>query len=219
MQLISKLPNEVQKIEDITIVKKEFEEKLAKRDTGFFAGIRKWNYKRQIAKFEKHCNGPYHLGASGENKVIEELTRLDDTHHVLCGLYIELPYYVRHRGQRNLGSAQMDVVVVCQKGVFMIEVKNWSDAYLEDYKNLNPYEQAERAGKVLWIALQNVNDSIKVTNLLCSLQGNISYNKQYRSVLVTTPHTINSFIRNQPDVLGQQQVARITDYLREYLAT
>jgi len=40
-------------IEDIPNVKRHFERKLAQKDTGFFAGLRKWNYKRQVNKFEK----------------------------------------------------------------------------------------------------------------------------------------------------------------------
>ncbi|MGY5152211.1 MAG: hypothetical protein ACW9XA_08075 [Candidatus Nitrosopumilus sp. bin_6a] len=42
--LLDKLPNEVENIEDIDRVKKEFEEKLAKEKSGFFGGIKKWNY-------------------------------------------------------------------------------------------------------------------------------------------------------------------------------
>lgn len=218
-QFINSLPNEVHKIEDIGKVKKEFEKKLAKKDSGFFAGIRKWNYKRQIGKFDKHCNGAFHLGANGENKVIEELAKLDDKHYVLCGLSIALPYYVRHRNQKNLRSAQMDIVVVCPKGVFMIEVKNWSNDYLENNDKLNPYEQTERAGKILWITLQNINYEINVTNVLCSLKGNIKYNRIYRSVMVTQLQTINNFIEKQQTVLSQQKVIKIADYLQDYLNT
>jgi len=40
-QLLDKLPGEVKNIDDIPRVKKEFEKKLKKKDTGFFAGLRK----------------------------------------------------------------------------------------------------------------------------------------------------------------------------------
>lgn len=64
--LLDKLPNEVKNIEDIDRVKKEFEEKLEKEKSGFFGGIKKWNYKRQITKFEKNKENPLHAGAKRE---------------------------------------------------------------------------------------------------------------------------------------------------------
>jgi hypothetical protein len=45
--LLNKLPNEVQDIDDMGRIKKEFEDKLANERSGFFAGIRKWNYRNQ----------------------------------------------------------------------------------------------------------------------------------------------------------------------------
>ena len=60
--LLDNLPDEVENIEDIDRVKKEFEEKLAKEKSGFFAGFRKWNYKRQISKFENNKENPLHAG-------------------------------------------------------------------------------------------------------------------------------------------------------------
>ena len=89
---LDSLPREVKNMDDINRVKKEFKKKLAKRDTGFFTGIRKWNYQRQINKFEDNIGSPFHIGAKGENKVIDELLKLDESYHVLCGLQIELSY-------------------------------------------------------------------------------------------------------------------------------
>ena len=176
-QLLNKLPGEVKNIDDIPRVKKDFEKKLNKKDTGFFAGIRKWNYKRQVNKFEKNEDNPLHAGTKGENKVIEELIKLDDSFHVLCGVRLGLPYYVKYKGKKTLKSAQMDIIVVCPKGVFIIEVKNWSDNYIKNNTNLSPYEQTERAGRILWISLQTVIKNVRVTNVLLSIQGNMQYNE------------------------------------------
>ena len=212
-QLLNKLPGEVKNIDDISRVKKEFEKKLKKKDNGFFSGLRKWNYQRQINKFEKNEDNPFHAGTSGENKVIEELSKLDDNYHILCGVRIELPYYVTYNGQKNLKSAQMDVVVICPKGVFMIEVKNWSDDYAATNDNLNPHEQTDRAGRVLWITLQKVIKNIRVTNVLLSIRGNISYDKQYRVVFVSSLDRINQFIKKRQDVLSIKEVQKLVDEL------
>jgi len=217
-QLLDRLPGEVKNIDDIDRVKKHFEKKLKKKDTGFFAGLRKWNYQRQINKFENNKDNPLHAGTRGENKVIEELLKLDEHYHILCGVRIELPYYVTYNGQKNLKSAQMDLVVVCPKGVFMIEVKNWSNNYANNYNGLSPYEQTDRAGRVLWIALQDIIENTRVTNILLSISGNILYNQRYRAVLVSSLDKINQFLEKRQDALSPKEVKIIVDELKYYVS-
>jgi len=212
--LLDKLPNEVENIEDMDRVKKEFEEKLTKEKSGFFGSLKKWNYKRQISKFENNKENPLHAGAKGENKVIDELLKLDDSYHILCGIDVTLSRWVTYNGKKNLKSAQMDIVVVCPKGVFMIEVKNWSDNYVKNNTNLSPYEQTERAGRVLWILLQDVIKGTRVTNILLSIQGNMSYNQNYRSVFVSNLNKINSFLENRQDSLNEKDVNKIVKNLQ-----
>jgi len=191
--------------------------KLRKKDTGFFAGLRKWNYQRQINKFENNKDNPLHAGTKGENKVIDELLKLDDRYHILCGIRIELPYFVTYNGQKNLKSAQMDLVVVCPKGVFMIEVKNWSNSYAQNYDGLNPYEQTDRAGRVLWIALQDLIKNIRVTNVLLSISGNISYDQRYRAVFVSSLNRINQFLEKRQDNLSPREVKKLVNDLKDYV--
>jgi len=213
--LLKKLPGEVENIDDINRVKKEFEEKLAKGKSGFFGGIKKWNYKRQINKFENNKNNPLHAGAKGENKVIDELSKLDDSYHVLAGIDVQLARWVTYNGKKNLRSAQIDIIVVCPKGVFAIEVKNWSDNYAKNnQKGLNPYEQTERAGRVLWILLQDIIKGTRVTNVLLSIQGNMSYNQNYRSVFVSSLDRINQFLENRQDSLTEKEVNKIVKNLQ-----
>ena len=212
-----KLPNEVEDIDDMTRVKKEFQEKLAKKDTGFFSGIRKWNYKRQVDKLEKPQVKLFHKGAGGENQVINELEKLDDSFHILCGVDMELHYWVTYNGRKNLKSAQMDLVVVCPKGVFMIEVKNWSNQFANNNNSFSPYEQTEMAGRVLWISLQKVVKNIRVTNILLSIKGNLPYNENYRSVYVSSLDRINSFLEKRQDELSEKEVKKIVKSLSSFV--
>jgi len=216
-QLLNRLPGEVKNIDDIDRVKKHFEKKLRKKDTGFFAGLRKWNYQRQINKFENNKDNPLHAGTKGENKVIDELLKLDDRYHILCGIRIELPYFVTYNGQKNLKSAQMDLVVVSPKGVFMIEIKNWSNSYAQNYDGLNPYEQTDRAGRVLWIALQDLIKNIRVTNVLLSISGNIPYNQRYRAVFVSSLNRINQLLEKRQDNLSSREVKKLVNDLKDYV--
>ena len=210
-RLLGKLPREVGNLDMMGDVMAEFRNKH-KNASGWFAGLKRWNYKRQIDKINRGMKDPLLPGAVGENSVLERLLALDDSYHVFCDLRISLPYTVRYRGQRNLRSAQMDLVIACTKGIFMIEVKNWSDGYAKDPK-WNPHEQTERAGRVLWIALQDSAKGTRVTNVLLSVRGNIRYDPNYM-VMVSDPDRIIGFLKTKPDTLTQLSLERILRLLQ-----
>ena len=216
-QLLNKLPNEVQNIDDMGRVKKEFQDKLANEESGFFASIRKWNYKRQVDKFEKSEVKLFQKGTRGENEVIDELSKLDDSYHILCGVNMELDYWVTYNGRKNLKSAQMYLVIVCPKGIFMIEVKNWSNQFANSNNNFSPYEQTERAGRVLWISLQKVIKYVRVTNILLSIKGNLQYNESYRSVYVSSLDKINNFLEKRQDEFNKKEVEKIVKSLKGFV--
>jgi len=228
-KLLDKLPNEVKNVEDIDRVRKDFYKKMKKQRYGYgrkslfrivTSEIKRFHYKRQVDKFQYKKIGKLKTGTHGENYVIDKLSKMDDSYHILCGIEIELDYWVTYNGKKNLKSAQMDVVVVCPKGVFMIEVKNWTDKYADlNNKGLSPYQQAERAGRVLWITLQNKVGDIRVTNVLLSIKGNLTYNQNYRSVFVSSLDTINEFLEKRQNILNEKEVEKIVKELKGHVTT
>jgi len=225
--LLDKLPNEVKNVEDMDKVRKEFYKKMKKQRYGFHrksiggiisSEIKRWYYKRQVDKFQYKKIGKLKTGTKGENKVIDELSKLNDSYHIMCGIDIELPNWVTYNGKKNLKSSQMDIVVVCPKGVFMIEVKNWTDEYAQGNKqDFSPYEQAGRAGLVLWITLKKVIKDIRVTNVLLSIRGNLQYNEKYRLVYVSSLDSINQFLEKRQDSLNEKEVEKIVNELKRYV--
>lgn len=211
-RLLGKLPGEVRNLDDIDRVRGEFERRHAEA-AGFFAGIRKWNYRRQINKITASGRDPLRAGAGGENRVVDGLPRLDQRYRVFCDLRIRLPHYVTYNGRKNLRSAQMDLIVVCPKGAFLIEIKNWGDRYTRN-SGWSPHEQTERAGRVLWIVLQDAIKNVRVTNVLLSIRGNIRYDPRYRTVLVSSLYGINRFPEESADILERREMKRIIDRLR-----
>lgn len=211
-RLLDKLPGEVDSLDMMGDAKEEFKRRHEDA-SGWFAGLWRWNYKRQIDKIDKGMKDPLRFGAAGENGVLERLSALDDSYYVFCDLHVRLPYVVRYRGEKNLRSAQMDLVVVCAKGVFMIEVKNWSDEYAKNPK-WSPHEQTERAGRVLWITLQDAVKGVRVTDVLLSTRGNIRYDPSYRAVMVSDPDKIVGFLKNRPDALTHSELWRVLKCLK-----
>jgi len=219
-ELLKNYPNEVTKIEDIPKMHEYFKDKLNEEDTGWFAGIRKWNKQRQVNKFENNKDNLFQPGAKGELQVLEKLSQLSDDYHVLCGLNIALPYSITYNGRKNLRSAQMDFVVVSKRGVIVMEVKNWSDQYANQKHRLRPHEQVDRAGLVLWIALKSSWWSPKnppVIKVLLSIQGNIKYDPGYKYVSVTDLNKINNFIENRQERFSDKDVKKMVDRIKDYV--
>lgn len=91
----------------------------------------------------------------------------------------------------------------------MIEIKNWSDNYAQNYRGLNPYEQTDRAGRGLWIAMQNILRDVRVTNVLLSISGNLPYDERYRAVYVSSLDRINQFLEKRQDDLSPREVKKL----------
>jgi nitroimidazol reductase NimA-like FMN-containing flavoprotein (pyridoxamine 5'-phosphate oxidase superfamily) len=57
-----------------------------------------------------------------------------------------------------------------------------------------------------------------VTNILLSIRGNLPYNKNYRSVFVSSLAEINQFLEKRQNVLDDKQVTKIVKRLKGYVA-
>jgi len=222
-RLLDKLPKEIQSIDEIDKVHREFKDEFDSiEDKGLKNKFRRWSKKRQINKIENNKNSSLHSGAKGELRVLDTLSRLDDDYHVLCGITMELNHYVTYRERKNLKSAQMDFVVVSKRGIILIEVKNWTDTYV--FKNrenggLEPHEQVERAGRVLWICLKDwfAPKNPNVTSVLLTIQGNMKYDPTYKFVAVKDLITINQWIQKRKEEFSDKEVERIVNRLKSHV--
>lgn len=148
---------------------------------------------------------------------------INEEYHILCGLNIELGSWHSYGGEKfNLKSAQMDFVLVSCKGIFLIEVKNWSKHYYNKSTNLSPHEQLDRGGRVLYNFLgskleHNVAIQRNIKKILIPIQSNIPYNPDYKFVWVLRLDEINYFISSQRDVLSDYEVKRIIAILNQFV--
>jgi hypothetical protein len=212
-------PKEVKKIEISEMNKERFVSKLKERPPEVFNE----EYSDLINTEERYTDvkkSPFYPGAMGELEVLAELTKLDNNYNILCGLNITLPEWHSYNGKSyNLKSAQMDLVVICRKGIFVIEVKNWSTNFYNEYRNISPYEQVSRAGRVLYLSLnrqKHLSRKLGVTTVLISIRNNMPYNSDYTHVMVLRKENITVFIKNRTDSLSQYEVDEVVDELKRY---
>jgi len=214
-QLLDLYPKEVKEIDDIDKVEVEMQEELKAEAKGLVAKFQRWRLKRRYAKFEQKRDDSFHAGAKGENQTLDRLSQLNDEYHVLCGVRLGLSHYISYNGKKNLKSAQIDFVVVSKKGVYAIEVKNWSDKYVEQQNYFSPHEQAGRAGRLLWHVLKSWRKTPRVTSVVLSIKGNIKHDPKYKMVFVSNINNINKFLENQNNALSDKEVVKIVKKLKD----
>ena len=210
---------EINKIKDLEEKQLSYIDKWKKNPNGIF-NKNQINKITQIKRFDDLNENPFHAGAKGELRVLDKLKLLTNDYHVLCGLNIALDRPVTYRGRRgSLRSAQMDFVVVSKRGVILMEVKNWSDKYANQKHKLRPHEQVDRAGLVLWIALQSSWRSPRkppVIKVVVSIQDNISYVPSYKYVSISSLNEMNRFIENRRERFSEKEVHRMVDRIKGY---
>ena len=108
----------------------------------------------------------------------------------------------------------MDFVVVSKKGVYVIEVKNWSDQYVNQQNYFSPHEQVGRAGRLLWHVLKSWRKAPRVTSVVLSIKGNIKYDPNYKVVFVASIQNINKFLENREEALSEKEVKKIIKKLK-----
>ena len=112
----------------------------------------------------------------------------------------------------------MDFVAVSRRGVSVIEVKNWSSHYYNNYYGLSPHEQVDRAGRVLWIFLKSSWFSLKnpsISSVLLSVQGNINYDDDYGYVIVKNLNNINYYLQNREERFSEKEVKRLIGRIKD----
>jgi len=102
-----------------------------------------------------------------------------------------------------------------KKGVFVIEVKNWSRKFLNQKKYFSPHEQVDRASRLLWVALKS-SGSPRVTGVLLSLGGIMRSDPKHKYVFVSDLDGINDFLQGGNDNLSLQDIDRIRKKMDDF---
>ena len=181
-------------------------------------------YTNEMPEAYSHPEGDY-----GEDRVIKELDKLPEN------------YY--HANNIKLREAQIDHIVVCPKGVFTIETKNWQgdvfgnagkDNWKEvfKYRYNNSWKEYRKSEPVKNPVVQAQRHSVKLSNYLKEkkffngfVQSIVVFIDNGNEVKVFSPcvpvlrpnEIVNHFL-SLKDVLNSEEVEKIVCVIKENLA-
>lgn len=176
----------------------------------------------------KH-NKPLLIGAIGENKTIEELSKLPDSFIVLNDVQLEFDSPIYHRKENDhIFSIQVDHLVIGPSGVFNIETKNWSEESIKNLDLFSPVKQIKRANYALFTIINSAilnryirvknhhwgDKKISVRNIL--LMVSAKPKEEFQFVKILSLNQMIGYIKYFEEVLSENEVQQITDFIRCY---
>jgi hypothetical protein len=112
----------------------------------------------ELESIKETVEGLYSIiaGAIGENAVVSELQKLSDNYYLINDFSLNFnPPIFNKRENDGIYSIQIDHLLVCQSGVFVLETKNWSSRSIESLNLRSPVEQIKRASYALFVFLNS----------------------------------------------------------------
>jgi|WetSurMetagenome_2_1015567.scaffolds.fasta_scaffold06971_4 hypothetical protein len=167
-----------------------------------------------IERLKEIKNSPDYKGAIGELEMIDFLKKLPNNHFVFSDVILNSYEYHYFNGQ-PLKSAQIDHVVVSPKGIFIIEVKNWSTQFTESNNYHHPYQQIERANRLCFFLLKDDFEKPKIRNIL-AYKNSLPIKEVNPYVKTLQISFVNQYITNNyfQDVFTQHQLSQLIDYFK-----
>lgn len=140
----------------ITMLETSIEESLENRD--IIVSRRCTLSLDELNRTKQVIDGLYPLvaGAIGETAVVNALQKLPDDYYLVNDFSLELdpPIYNRRENDR-IYSIQIDHLLICRAGVFLLETKNWSKSSVESLDLRSPVDQIKRASFALFVLLNS----------------------------------------------------------------
>ncbi len=166
-------------------------------------------------------------GAIGESSVVKALQQLSDDCYLINDYSIEFnpPIYNKKENDR-IFSIQIDHLLVCQSGVFLLETKNWSKSSTENLDLRSPVKQILRTNFALFVLLNSdssVNSielerhhwgakRIPIKNVIVMI--NEKPKVEFKHVKVLSLKELTGYIQYCDHTFSGEEVKRIFEYLK-----
>ena len=171
-----------------------------------------WTLDNTISALENVLKSHEFIGAKAELSLISGFDRLPPVYYALNDVRLNARRYVKFN-HKAVQSAQVDHLIVAPTGVFVVEVKHWSQQFSDSGNFFDPYEQLGRSSYLCYCLLKE-NFGIKMTvRSILAYRGHLpppSENSKYIKVLPIEEVTgyVRWFERQTP-VLSAVQVENI----------
>ena len=184
---------------------------------------------KELASTKEVVEGLYTLiaGAVGENLVVKEVQKLSDNFYLFNDFSIEFnpPIYNRKENDR-IFSIQIDHLLVCESGIFILETKNWSKKSIKNIDLRSPVKQILRTSYALFVLLNSESKYNKI-KLDCHHWGNkqipirniiVMINEKpkevFKHVKVLSLNELNGYVTYFDPIFNSAEIESICNYLR-----
>lgn len=182
-----------------------------------------------LAYTKEVVDGLYTLiaGAIGESSVVKALQQLSDDYYLFNDFSIKFdpPIYNKNEDDR-IFSIQIDHLLVCQSGVFLVETKNWSRRSIENLDLRSPVKQILRTSYALFVLLNSDSrfnhitlehhhwgsKKIPIRNVIVMV--NEKPKEEFKHVKVLSLSELNGYIQYFEQLFSGKEVKCIFEYLK-----
>jgi hypothetical protein len=167
-------------------------------------------------------------GAIGESSVVKTLQQLSDDCYLINDFSIKFypPIYNKKENDR-IFSIQIDHLLVCQSGIFLLETKNWSKTSVENLDLRSPVKQILRTSFALFVLLNSdskLNDiklerhhwgakKIPIRNIIVMI--NKKPKEEFKHVKVLSLNKLIGYIQYFDQTFNGEEVKEIFEYLKK----
>ena len=182
-------------------------------------------HQRALSIFQ--ANRSLFYGAEGEERALQELSKLPDSYTVINDYRLEFskPIYNRRENDR-IYSVQIDHIVIGPTGIYLVETKNWSKDSVESRDLFSPVKQLSRHSFAMFVLL---NDAVRSGGMWRAFSGNWGDRKisprniillmnhkpreEYQHVKILTLREIVRYISYGTPMFSETEVATLSDYI------
>ena len=184
---------------------------------------------RELEFTKEVIDGLYTLiaGAIGENSVVKELEKLPDDNFLINDFSIKFKTPIINRKENDrIFSIQIDHLLICKSGVYILETKNWSKKSIQNLDLRSPVKQILRTSYALFVLLNGRNNhgnirlnphhwgdkKIPIRNLIVMINGKPK--EEFKHVKVLSLNQLNGYLSYFDPVFNEAEVKSIYGFLR-----
>ena len=181
--------------------------------------VKKLEFTKEIV------DGLYTLiaGAVGENSTVKELEKLSNEYYLINDFSMEFnpPIYNRKENDR-IFSIQIDHLLICKSGIFLLETKNWSNKSINNLDLRSPVKQISRTSYALFVLLNSESNislerhhwgsaRIPIRNII--VMTKVKPKEEFKHIKVLTLNELNGYIQYFDEIFSNEEVEYIFNYL------